>query len=250
MKIFAVVMTLLAGFASPDLAGTAVASSPPVLSWVTLPGYPAAIASSSWAPDVKVGFALSQRGLVFGVEVRTTAKGTFEIGIRKFQCNFGGVAQAQNLAGVRAMAPVLDPCGPAVTPTMPVLVVIQGHRLRPKVAVISGLGHGRSTSIVQGNAISLWEKGKTHPEFVATAPAGHFFLIGYGPSPAPSCVSANCAPGFSWEWIGTRAGHTDIAVAPWCGTNPCPQYVVAIPITILPAPAANQTSLRGGAVSE
>ena len=226
----------------PDVIPTVNA---PAMTWVKIPGYRSAVVGSGWSPGAEVGVSLSQRGLIAGLEIRTSAKGTFEVGIRKAQCKFGWIAHAQNFAGVEATARGLHSCGSAVGSTAPALIVNQGHRVQPKVTRIVGLDNGRSGTIVQGNAVYLWEKGENHPSLKPTAPSAHFFMIGHG----QTCRFVSCDRGFFWEWIATTIGHTDITVAPWCAKLTCRQHGVAIPITIVPAQVSNQATFEPAYVS-
>ncbi|HEV3312518.1 MAG TPA: hypothetical protein VG815_18550 [Chloroflexota bacterium] len=213
-----------------------MAGSQPAIQPVQVPGFFEGWLGTGWAPNAIVTFSLSQRGFTYGLELRTTKAGTFEIGINDLDLCFGDVIQARDLLG-HETGIVGDPVCPKGTKvTTPRLVVIHSHRVHPKVAYIFGTGHGKTTVIHMGGALYLWEKGTSSPAWVPTASDAYFSLIGHERAPGPAaCAPKWCDSGFFWEWIGLKAGKTVIALQPWCNGGPCPQDVIlALPVTILP----------------
>jgi hypothetical protein len=193
---------------------------------------------TGWAPKARVTFTLALGPNTYGVELRTTASGTFEVGARKANFCYGSRYWARDLSGNQAYGPIGDPyCAPHATTSR--LVVLQGERIKPKVTRVVGTGGGKTAIILVGDALYLWEKGTTSPALKPAASDRFFALIGAGRASSPACRQSSCPAGFFWKWIGMQPGRTAISLTPWCGTGPCPeQYVMALSIRIKPRPAA------------
>jgi len=215
------------------LVPTAAASSPTVM-WTSATGYDLAVQGSNWPADDTVGFALAQAGQVYGIELRADSNGSFEIGFKNFSCSQGGTGRARDLSGNTAMPPVMDPCGPNGTPTIPTLTVLVGAPATPQTVSLHGVGNGKVIRVRQGAIIKLWEKGKKNPADVPSAPTKFFFQVGHQRAPAPGCTGTKCPPGFTWSWMATTVGSTAITVRPYCGGGVCPQWAAAIRVKIRP----------------
>ena len=230
MKVRLLVLAILA----VGLLTAARGTGTPSATWTSAPGYTLAFSGSGWPANDLVVFHLSQSTVISGLELRATASGSFEVGINNFSCSGGGVGRLQDLQGNRVTLPILDPCGsgPVSTPTYSALV---GRYVKEKVTRLAGMGAGKTVSIGLGDALYLWEAGKKHASVLPSAPAGHFFQIGYGYAARPGCHGQSCEQGFFWEWVGITSGP-DITLRPWCGTGPCPElWVAAIRVWIRPA---------------
>jgi hypothetical protein len=224
---FSLGVSLAGGISSP-----AGAAGQPTIQPVGVPGYMLAAQGSGWPADARVTFTLTLGPKTYGLELRTTKSGMFEVGAKKVDFCHGSLYSARDFSGDRASGPVGDPyCAPHASTSR--LVVLQGRQIKPKITRLYGTNHSNPTRMLVGDALYLWEKGKTSPAFMPTAPDKYFSLIGHGQAPSPACTKSACGPGFYWRWIGMKPARTDITLVPWCGGQLCPEnYVIAVPVDI------------------
>lgn len=231
-------MKFLAGLLGAGLLGATVVGSggayaaAPTIQAVSVDGYQLAVQGSNWGSSVRVVFTLALGANTYGVELRTTKEGTFEVGAKKLNLCHGSRYWSRDFVGNEADGPIGDPvCGSK--PKTSRLVVLSGKAVTVKVTTVTRVAHRSTTVIRRGNAVYLWERGATSPKFMPTVPEKYFDIIGAGQAARPGCRTSKCAQGFWWEWIGMKPGRTYIALTPWCNGQACPEnFIVAIPVRI------------------
>jgi hypothetical protein len=214
-------------------AVTARRDSAPALQFVSKTGYRVAVEGTGWRPNHRVTFSLAQGSPVFGLELRSTSRGAFIVGVKNIDLCNGDSFAAGDLAGHRAQlaGPGLG-CAVNPHPPTPQLTVVKGKLLSIAVTHIDTPPYEHSVVIRQADALYLWESGTTNPAFVPSAPATFFFLIGHGQTPPSACPEVECGAGFYWEWVGMKRGRTGIAMNPSCRPQcEIPSYLIPVRIT-------------------
>lgn len=226
-----------------SFAGTLLVGSPaevpagqahPTLRFVNEKGYRISVKGVGWSHKTRVTFAVRQGSTTEGLELRTTAKGPFVVGVNNIDLCGRSLFKTRDFKGhsARVRGPALE-CASPDHPPVPVLTVVKGHELH--IAVTHVDTPPKHTIVIgRGNALYLWLAGQHHPSFTPSAPKKYFALIGQGTTPPRACPQIECAAGFFWEWVGLKLVRTAITMTPWCRRYqpPCegPSYTIRVRI--------------------
>jgi len=222
---------------SGSLTSAAWAASTPTLQPASVKGFQLAVAGTGWPAKARVTFTLRLGATVYGMELRTTKHGSFEVGARHVDFCHGSRFWARDLSGDQVFGPVGDPYCPPNSYTSN-LIVLHGKRMKPKITRIQGSGTGKPVVILQGNGLYLFEQGESTPAYVPSAPHRYFSLIQHGRlAVACSGSTLSCTPGFYWEWIGMAAGKTPIVLRPPSLKGACDKSCVRLDVQIKPRPS-------------
>lgn len=209
------------------------------LKLVTVPRHRLGLSGNGWPHRRTVALAVHQGGTVRGLALRTTAKGTFLVGVDNIDMCTGIWAEARDLAGHRARVngPVMG-CPPPVSPPTPKLSVLKRtQRTTMHVVRVFGVPSARTITVSLGDALYFWQPGTGQPFYQVGAPDANLFLIAQGTTPARACAQPNCAQGFYWEWLAVRLGTTGIGLSPSCldSKPPCELPSLEVTVNVVPS---------------
>jgi hypothetical protein len=241
--------TLLGAMVAMPVASASASSRaarshlPPTLELTTAKGYAFAVEGLHWLPRSEVAFSVTANGSTVGIQLDSTVKGRFLIGVSNAVLCGGEAFAARDYNGNRAM--ILTPGGPCpdiVFPAGPALKVLKGKQVQFGVTRITSRPRTSPVVITIVNAVYMQELGTAAPAYIPSAPDKYFFLIahGYVPSPTAVCTPVNCGPSAYWEWIGMRVGKTAITMNPSCLPKGCTLPSYLIPVTIMPRVSAHR----------
>ncbi|GEM_PF-3477715 len=216
--------------AAPALARPAAAGGP-ALKLISVSGYSLAIRGTGWPAKQRVVFALRQKPVVVGLELWTTPRGRFSVGVKHIDLCNGETMVARDLHGHRVVlsGPGLG-CPPARKPPIPQLTLLHGRPAPPAVTHVDGMAH-KPVTLRLGDAVYVWEQGTRKPLYVPSAPSAYLALMARGRTPPRACPEVECAAGAFWEWVGVRVGTTAITMNPSCRPGcELPSYLIPVKI--------------------
>lgn len=223
---------LSAGFSLVALSGTHAKTPKPHLVVGKAHGYSFTVKGTGWSAKQTVVFAVSQGGVSSGVEVRTTARGTFAVGIlgmvRCAGVSYSAVdlhsRHAQGNLGTTARA-----CLALRPVAQPVVRVLHGATITPASVTVSSLTPS-TVRLHLGEELIIDE---SRTAYTPMADSAYLMLV-----QAPLACVQDCNAGGSngiWTFVAIRTGQTGIDLSPACRklTPPCMMPDAGIRVTIV-----------------
>jgi len=225
-----VALGLIALFPTATTAAGRDAS--PTLAFAKSGRYTELVRGSGWPASARITFSLAQSTKIFGLELRDTRSGTFEVGVSHLDLCAGELYAARDFKGDRSTlsGPRLG-CPVPPNPRTPNLTVVEGSNLTITVTHVDLPPPSREVIIKLADAVYVWEQGTGRPVYLPSAPSAYLELIGKGTTPPRACPQRECDAGFFWEWVGMRQGTTAISLNPSCYPQ-CQIASFAIPVRI------------------
>lgn len=212
----------------------------PILRFAHVPGHTVSLAGRGWAPRASLSLAVQVGSIITAVQFRTTVRGRFLVAVDRVSLCDRPIFVARDLAAhqITLRGPALG-CPSQASPPVPLLAVIHGRRIKPRVVHLRNLNR-HALTLRLGDILRIDESGTGPPAFIPHADSRYLAPVGAGVPSVTSCSAGSCPDVSVWRFLAVRPGTTGIDLAPVCRlTKPqCELPDLLVRVTIAPIPAA------------